>query len=66
MYLEVDKRSGCMEEQKSKTVPLRSRQEEGKDRKDMQKESKLVRCTLLNGSAWSTDRKYMRRYKGTF
>ena len=22
-------------------------------------------CALLNGSAWSTERKYMRRYKGT-
>ena len=32
----------------------------------MQKEAKNVRCTLLNGSAWSTERKYMRRYQGTF
>ena len=30
----------------------------------MKKETKLLRCTLLNGSAWSTERKYMRRYKG--
>ena len=30
----------------------------------MEKEAKLLRCTLLNGSAWSTERKYMRRYKG--
>ena len=30
----------------------------------MKKEAKLLRCTLLNGSAWSTERKYMRRYKG--
>ena len=29
----------------------------------MKKEEKL-RCTLLNGSAWSTERKYMRRYRG--
>ena len=25
-----------------------------------------IRCTLLNGSAWSTEKKYMRRYKGAF
>ena len=25
-----------------------------------------MRCTLLNGSTWSTERKYMRSYKGTF
>ena len=30
-----------------------------------QKESNIVRCTLLNGSAWSTE-KFLRRYKGTF
>ena len=30
----------------------------------MKKEAKLLRCTLLSGSAWSTERKYMRRYKG--
>ena len=27
-------------------------------------EAKLLRCTLLNGSAWSTERKYMRKYRG--
>ena len=30
----------------------------------MRKEEKRSRCALLNGSAWSTERKYMRRYKG--
>ena len=30
----------------------------------MKKEAKLLRCTIPNGSAWSTERKYMRRYKG--
>ena len=30
----------------------------------MKRESKLLRSTLLNGSAWSTERKYMRRYTG--
>ena len=32
----------------------------------MQKESRMVRCTLLNGSAWCTEKKNMRRCKGTF
>ena len=27
---------------------------------------KTVRCTLLHGSAWRTERKYLRRYRGTF
>ena len=26
----------------------------GEDRTKMKKEAKLLRCTLLNGSAWST------------
>ena len=30
----------------------------------MKKEAKLLRCTLLNGSAWSTEKKNMRRCKG--
>ena len=32
----------------------------------MRKEVKNLRCAFLNGSAWSTERKYTRRYKGTF
>ena len=28
------------------------------------KNEETLRCTLLNGSAWSTEGKYMRRYKG--
>ena len=35
-------------------------------RSDMPKPSRSARCPLLNGSAWSTERKYMRRYQGTF
>ena len=27
--------------------------------------AKMLRCILLNGSAWSTERKVMRRYTGT-
>ena len=30
----------------------------------MKKEARRLRCSLLNGSAWSTEKKYMRRYKG--
>ena len=32
----------------------------------MRKEEKRLMCILLNGSAWSTEKGYMRRYKGTF
>ena len=32
----------------------------------MRIEEKRLKCTLLSGSAWSTEKKYMRRYKGTF
>ena len=48
----------------AKESPQRRKQPEGEDRTEMQKEAKLLRCTLLNGSAWSTERKYLRRYKG--
>ena len=39
---------------------------EGQDRTGMQKRAKKDRSTFLNGSAWSTERNYMRRHKGTF
>ena len=35
------------------------KQRKGEDRTEMKPESKLLRCTLLNGSAWSTERKYI-------
>ena len=38
----------------------------GQSRNGMQKPSQTLRCTLLNGSAWSTERKYVRRYQGAF
>ena len=44
--------------------PQRWKQPKGEDRSKMKKEAKLLRCTLLNGSVWSTERKYMRRYRG--
>ena len=45
-------------------ISQRWKQPKGEDRSKMKKEAQLLRCTLLNGSAWSTERKYMRRYKG--
>ena len=45
-------------------IPQRWRQPKGADRTEMRKEAERLRCTLLNGSAWSTERKYMRRYEG--
>ena len=45
-------------------IPQRWKQPTGEDRKDMKKEATVLRCTLLNGSAWSTEKKCMRRYKG--
>ena len=33
-------------------IPQRRRQPKGEDRTEMKKEAKLLRCTLLNGSAW--------------
>ena len=44
-------------------ISQRWRQPQGEDKTKMKKEGKLLRCTLLNGSAWSTERKCMRRYK---
>ena len=34
------------------------------DRTEMKIEARRLRCTLLNGSAWSTEKKFLRRYKG--
>ena len=47
-----------------KESPQRRKQPEGEDRSEMQKEAKLLRGTKLNGSAWSTEMKFLRRYKG--
>ena len=45
-------------------VSQRWKQLKGEDRTKMKKEARLLRCTLLNGSTWSTEKRYMRRYKG--
>ena len=37
-----------------------------RNRSGVRKPATKVRCTLLNGSDWNTERKYMRRYTGTF
>ena len=55
------KESRWMEE-----IPQRWRQPEGEDRTEMRKEEKRLKCTSLNGSAWSTERKDIRRYRGAF
>ena len=46
--------------------PSLHRLKERKSRSGMQKSPNTVKCTLLSGSAWCTDGKYMRRYTGTF
>ena len=43
-------------------IPQRWRKPQGADRTANKKEVRVVRCALLNGSAWSTEKKYMRRY----
>ena len=40
------------------------KQPEGEDRTDMKKRGRAVEVHVVNGSAWSKERKYMRRYKG--
>ena len=47
-------------------IRQRWRQPKGEDRTGIKKEATLLRCTLLSGSAWGTEKKYMRRYKCTF
>ena len=49
-----------------KEITKKWRQPKGADRTDMRKEEKRSKCALLNGSACSTEKKYMGRYKGTF
>ena len=50
----------------TEVLPKRWKQPKEEDRKNMQKGARRLRCTLVNGSAWSTEKKYMRRYKGMF
>ena len=63
-FVDLDGKSH-QEEQKGKH-PRKWKLSKGVDWTEMRKEEKRWRCAFLNGSAWSTERKYMRRYKGTF
>ena len=47
-------------------LPKRWEQPKGEDRTVMQEYARRLRCTLLKGLTWSTEKKYMRRCKGTF
>ena len=42
------------------------KQPKGADRTEMRREQERLKCTLPSGSARSTEKKYIRRYKGTF
>ena len=50
----------------TKKPPRKWKWSKGADWTERGKEEKRLKCTLLNGSAWSTEKKYMRRYEGTF
>ena len=47
----------------TEAVPKRWKQPKREDRTEIKKEARRLRCTLPNGPAWSTEKKYMRRYK---
>ena len=53
------------EEQKEKHQ-RKWKRSKGVDRTEVRKEEKRLKCALLTGSIWSTERKNMRRCKGTF
>ena len=44
------------EERQTKSVSYRWKQPKGEDWTENKKEARFFRCTLINGSAWSTDR----------
>ena len=44
-------------------LPKKWKPPNGADWTEMRKEEKRLKCTLLNGSAWSTEKKCMRRYE---
>ena len=52
------------ESRRAEVIPQSWTQPNGEDRTEMKREAELLRCTLPNGSAWSTERKYMRRSQG--
>ena len=60
----VDLDGKGLQEKQTEKIPRKWKRPKGDDRTEMRKEVKRLKCTLPNGSAWSTERKYMRRYKG--
>ena len=58
----IDAAAGRLEPEGEAEVPKIIMRSKGADWTEMRKS----KCTLLNGSAWSTEKKYMRRYEGTF
>ena len=38
----------------------------GQEGAGCRRKQRMARCTSLNGSTWSSEKKNMRRYKGTF
>ena len=62
----VDLDGRSFQEERMGKPPRKWKRSKGADWTEMRKEEKKLKCTLLNGSAWSTEKKYMRRYTGTF
>ena len=52
------------ESKRTEATPKRWKQPKGKDGTEVKKEARRLRCTLLNGLEWSTEKKYLRRYRG--
>ena len=48
------------EDRETESVPYRWKESKGEDGTNMKKEARFLRCTLLNGSAKSTEEKYMK------
>ena len=62
----VDLDGGSLRKEQKEKHQRKWKWTEGVGRTEMRKEEKRLWCALLNGSAWSTERKYMWRYRGTF
>ena len=56
MVLRMRREMQFKEERQTKSVSYRWKQPKGEDRRDMEKEARFLRCTLLNGSTWSTEK----------
>ena len=63
-FVNLDGKS--LQEEQKERHQRKWKRSKGVDRNEMRKEEKNLRYALLNGSAGSTERKYMRRYRGTF